>query len=139
MRRIFAYSPDNPRREDVLAASQKLAALLPGLEFSRQTHVEWRDCDQSWRDRNPSIGDSAFHDKCVKEYDERIASINEAIKALSAMSDQRDTLLRALKCALPHVEHAYHTNPDPDGSFWVDVVGCRAAIAKVAENPGEKV
>jgi hypothetical protein len=61
----------------------RLRALLPGLEFSRETHVQWRDCDQLWRDRNPSIGSSQFHDDCVKEYDERIATINDAIIALS--------------------------------------------------------
>lgn len=39
-------------------------------------------------------------------------------------------LLAALIRALPTVEHMYHTNPDPDGSLWDDVVVCRAAIAK---------
>jgi hypothetical protein len=73
----------------ILAASDsttvagKLASLLPHLEFSRKTHVQWRDCDQSWRDMNPSIGDSKFHDDCVKEYDNRIHFIREAVTFLS--------------------------------------------------------
>ena len=51
--------------------------------------------------------------------------------AVAELIEQRDTLLNALKRALPHVEHAYHTHEDLDGSFWIDVVGCRNAIARV--------
>ena len=39
-------------------------------------------------------------------------------------------LIEALARALPTVEHYYHTNPDPDGSLWRDVLACRAAIAR---------
>lgn len=63
-------------------AATGLEALLPGLEFSRETHVQWRDCDQSCRDKNPSIGDAAFHAGCVKEYDERINAIKAAVTVL---------------------------------------------------------
>ena len=63
-------------------AAAGLEALLPGLEFSRETHVQWRDCDQSWRDKNPSIGDVKFHDECVREYDKRIKAIELAVDAL---------------------------------------------------------
>lgn len=51
--------------------------------------------------------------------------------AVAELIEQRDTLLNALKRALPHVEHAYHTHEDLDGSFWIDVVGCRNALARV--------
>lgn len=54
-----------------------------------------------------------------------------AIATVAELIEQRDTLLNALKRALPHVEHAYHTHEDLDGSFWIDVVGCRNAIASV--------
>ena len=50
--------------------------------------------------------------------------------AMRELIEQRDTLLNALKRALPHVEHAYHTHEDLDGSFWIDVVGCRSAIVR---------
>lgn len=39
-------------------------------------------------------------------------------------------LLSALERVVGTVEHMYHTNPDPDGSLWADVIACRAAIAK---------
>ena len=54
----------------------------------------------------------------------------EARAAVAELIEQRDTLLNALKRALPHVEHAYHTHEDLDGSFWIDVVGCRNALAR---------
>ena len=57
--------------------------------------------------------------------------LREARDAVAELIEQRDTLLNALKQALPHVEHAYHTHEDLDGSFWIDVVGCRNAIARV--------
>lgn len=59
-----------------------------------------------------------------------IQQMREARAAVAALIAERDALLTALKCALPHVEHAYHTNPDPDGSFWVDVIGCRNVLAR---------
>ena len=42
-------------------------------------------------------------------------------------------LLAALEMAVGTVEHMYHTNPDPDGSLWADVLACRAAIRKATE------
>ena len=64
----------------------ELEALLPELEYSRETHAQWRDCDQIHRDRNPSIGDSAFHDACVNTYDTRIATIKRAAAAMRALA-----------------------------------------------------
>ena len=61
----------------------RLKALLPGLEYSRETHVQWRDCDQRYRDENPSIGDAEFHQTCVDEYDERIRTINDAAEYIT--------------------------------------------------------
>lgn len=60
----------------------KLKNLLPELEYGRGTHVEWRDCDQRYRDENPSIGDKEFHNKLVKIYDNRISTVKEAIEIL---------------------------------------------------------
>jgi hypothetical protein len=64
------------------ATADRLEALLPELEYSRQTHVEWRDADDKFRLRNPAIGDSAFHASCIEDYDERIAAIKEAAALL---------------------------------------------------------
>lgn len=64
----------------------RLDALLPDLEYSRETHVQWRDCDQRYRDENPAIGDAEFHAKAVSWYDERIAAIKEAAAALSILA-----------------------------------------------------
>lgn len=58
----------------------RLKALLPNLEYSRETHVEWRDCHQKYRDENPRIGDAKFHQTCVDDYDERITAINDTIE-----------------------------------------------------------
>ena len=44
---------------------ERLSALLPELEFSKETHRQWRDCEQIYRDQNPMIGDRAFHDTQV--------------------------------------------------------------------------
>jgi hypothetical protein len=71
----------NMERDEKQAAA-RLDALLPELEYSRETHVQWRDCDQKYRDTNPAIGSSEFHAQCVKHYDERIAAIKEAAQLL---------------------------------------------------------
>lgn len=63
---------------------QKLRGLLPKLEYARETHRQWRDCHQSYRDANPDIGDSAFHQQAVDDYDERIRLIKEAADRLEA-------------------------------------------------------
>lgn len=66
------------------ALLQRLRALLPELESGRNTHVEWRDCEQQWRDMNPHIGDPEFHAGCIRDYDERIACVHEAIAYVEA-------------------------------------------------------
>ncbi|MGH8083909.1 MAG: hypothetical protein ACREPV_01355 [Lysobacter sp.] len=94
---------------------ERLRALLPELEFSRGTHVEWRDCDQKYRDQNPRIGDAAFHAQCVRDYDERIACIHEAIAALStpqARPDGGAVVEKPCKeCGAP--VHAWANDADP--------------------------
>ena len=65
----------------------RLDALLPELEYSRETHVQWRDCPQHFRDRNPEIGDSDFHARAVADYDERIAAIKAASRELRARTN----------------------------------------------------
>jgi len=67
-------------KSETLAA--ELEALLPELEYSRQTHIEWRDCPQHCRDRNPEIGSAAFHADAVKQYDVRIETIRRAANHL---------------------------------------------------------
>lgn len=62
--------------------SERLEALLPELEYSRETHVQWRDCEDKWRRANPQIGDKAFHAEMVRVYDERISTIKQAAEAL---------------------------------------------------------
>ena len=63
---------------------QRLRALIPELEDGRDTHVQWRDCHQRFRDANPSIGDKAFHAGMVNVYDERIACVRDAIAFIEA-------------------------------------------------------
>lgn len=67
----------------------RLEALLPELAYSRQTHVEWRDCDQVHRDRNPEIGSAEIHAQYVRDYDERIGAIQEAIEFLRGLGTQQ--------------------------------------------------
>ena len=59
-----------------------LREMLPELEEGRETHRDWRDCDQVYRDRNPDIGDEHFHAQLVNLYDCRISMINAAIQIL---------------------------------------------------------
>lgn len=69
-------------------AVARLKNIIPELEYARETHVQWRDCHQKYRDENPSIGDSAFHKKYVEIYDERIAAIKEAIEIINKMVEK---------------------------------------------------
>src|SRR5687767_1983019 len=69
----------------------RLSALLPELEFSRETHVQWANASPQAYAANPSIGDSAFHTQRIADYDERIAAIKEAIAALSTQPAQAVT------------------------------------------------
>ena len=71
---------------DPLIIIQRLEGLLPELQYSRETHVQWRDCDQSYRDRNPEIGEAEFHARAVQDYDNRICVIRDAIEHLRALS-----------------------------------------------------
>ena len=65
---------------DVLV--MRLKKLLPELNYAKETHRQWRDCDKKYRDENPDIGDSEFHAKYVDIYDERISAIEEAVTFL---------------------------------------------------------
>lgn len=69
-------------RPEIAAAADRLEALLPELEYSRQTHVEWRDCSIATRTSATKGIVAAYHDSCVKDYDERIAAIKEATALL---------------------------------------------------------
>ena len=60
----------------------RLKNLLPELNYAKETHRQWRDCDKKYRDKNPDIGDSEFHAKYVDIYDERISTIEEAVTFL---------------------------------------------------------
>lgn len=62
-----------------------LLSLIPDLEYGKETHRQWRDCDQSRRDANPDIGDSAFHDSLVDIYNNRIATVKFAADQLSVL------------------------------------------------------
>lgn len=66
---------------------KRLRDLLPELEYARETHRQWRDCDQIHRDRNPQIGSAEFHAEIFEKYNERIAAINEAIYRLTTLED----------------------------------------------------
>ncbi len=62
-----------------LQICQMLEALIPELAEGQETHRIWRDCDQKYRDSNPSIGDKEFHTNMVKTYQIRIDIIRSAI------------------------------------------------------------
>jgi hypothetical protein len=53
----------------------------------------------------------------------------DARTAVAALIARNAEMEAALTRALPTVEHMYHTNPDPDGSFWDDVIACREALS----------
>jgi hypothetical protein len=58
---------------------------------------------------------------------------NEEMNLARELQEARDAvvaLVGAMKRALPTVEHMYHTNPDPDGSLWDDVLACRNALSR---------
>lgn len=63
---------------------QRLEALIPDLEDGRETHRDWRDCHQKYRDKSPDIGDKNFHARYVLIYDERISAVKEAIEFIKA-------------------------------------------------------
>ena len=64
----------------------RLKNLLPELNYTRETHRQWRDCHKKYRDKNPDIGNSEFHEKYVDIYDERISAIEEAMTFLQAQT-----------------------------------------------------
>lgn len=66
------------------ALIERLGNLVPELEYGRETHVQWRDCDQKYRDAEPSIGTREFHADMVTKYDERIACVRAAIAYIEA-------------------------------------------------------
>jgi hypothetical protein len=57
---------------------EALADTVRQLEHHKQTHEQWRDCEQSHRDANPKIGDSAFHAECVEDYETMISAVKYA-------------------------------------------------------------
>lgn len=75
--------PASPGNSELL---MRLKKLLPELEFGRGTHIQWRDCPQIYREKNPDIGDIEFHQKCVDTYDERIATIKDAITFIEGVA-----------------------------------------------------
>jgi hypothetical protein len=62
--------------------ADRLEKLLPELEYSRKTHVQWRDAPAHWHTENPDIGDPAYHASCIVDYDTRISTIKEAAALL---------------------------------------------------------
>lgn len=66
----------------------ELKALLPLLEYGRETHVQWAAADQKDLDANPRIGDRKFHSEMVEQYDMRIRGINRAIKEIVSLRKQ---------------------------------------------------
>lgn len=64
---------------------ERLKKLAPELSDGRQTHVEWRNCSQKYRDKNPDIGDKEFHHNMVLVYDERIGAITEAMNEIERL------------------------------------------------------
>ena len=74
------------KANEIKRVVKRLLNLLPDLEYSRQTHVIWRDCDQKYRDENPDIGDVDHHKQCIAEYDERITAIKEAVETIEVLT-----------------------------------------------------
>lgn len=64
----------------------------------------------------------------------RICTISTNImnqKATAKILASAPTMLELLERVLPTVEHMYHTNPDPDGRLWDDVVAVRSIISEL--------
>ena len=81
------YKPSNIidfNEDSIDRIVMRLKNLLPELDYARETHRQWRDCDQKYRDKNPDIGESEFHAKYVDIYDERISAIEETVTFLQA-------------------------------------------------------
>lgn len=82
----------------------RLNRLLPELEYSRETHVQWSSTSDEALARNPEIGSRDFHQQCIADYDERIAAIKEAATALAASQAQVAALNDMLRTFLGDVQ-----------------------------------
>lgn len=71
---------------EIAQTAEELEGLLPELEYARETHVQWRDCQQKDRDANPDIGDADFHERMVRTYDVRIETIRKAASLLRRLT-----------------------------------------------------
>ena len=74
-------------KKEIGEAAEKLAELLPGLEYGLSVHIEWRDADEIWFQRNPHIGDRDFHAEWVEEYQKRIKITKNAIRVLEKSAE----------------------------------------------------
>jgi hypothetical protein len=70
---------------------EALADTVRQLEHHKQTHEQWRDCEQSHRDANPKIGDSAFHAECVEDYETMISAVKYAAEFARAAVPKEPT------------------------------------------------
>ncbi len=89
--------------------TERLKALIYGLEFSRGTHIDWAE----WFEENPndermaSLGDAEFHRKCEAEYNERISAVGIAINEIEKVRD-------AITMYLDWFDHPEHIMPEEE-------------------------
>jgi hypothetical protein len=101
--------PATQTRETILA---QLLAVIPEIAHGRETHRLWANAPAESYARNPDIGDKAFHQRCMAEYDARLKAINDAIAYLSR--DHRDALFSRVRYAV-QVPYVPEDLPNPEG------------------------
>ena len=83
---------------------KRLENLIPDLEYGQETHRIWRDCDQKYRDAEPSLGDKDFHIKLVDTYENRILTVKDAIEQLSHCQDSITKYIQSTSELLGRIE-----------------------------------
>lgn len=68
------------RHDQIIAALQ---ALIPGLEYSRETHFQWRAYLAKHPEETAVMGTPEQHEKHIALYNERLAVIKQTIEYLS--------------------------------------------------------
>jgi hypothetical protein len=81
----------------MMSDKQTFNTIIEELKYSQETHRIWRDCDQKYRDENPDIGDSEFHDNMVLTYQTRI----DFIKSLQTKVQELEAENEMLKVHQP--------------------------------------
>lgn len=86
--------PARPVGDTELAALLKRAdETITQLEYHRETHRQWAECDLSHNAANPQIGDNAWHAEVVKDYDRMLATVRDLRLRAATAAGEPDTRL----------------------------------------------